>query len=636
VRAREGEAREGEAQAGEARGTEAAPLAEPEAQPDEASVATTLPSEAASEVTAPRGRRRGLVAASATALAALTLGAALIDRPFSESLQPSDPANLDAGRVVVAAFSNRTGDSTFDNVSRLAGEEITRGLELTDMVEIADPGRAPPTRAVLAGHEAAAAHASALATGSGLAVWGSVDRRADRIELAAQIVDERSGRVLRALEPVRGDPLDPRPALTILRDHVMAVVAEAVDPRLGASASIAGDPPLYDAYLEFSTGVGIWYDGRNGRDALPHFSRAAALDSTFALPLIWSAWVYQTLGGCDSTAAIARRLTRLHLSRLEKLQIDRQIDRCNGDLPGAYRRAHLLVEARPGSEVWKEQLARDALNFDRPREAVAILAQLHPDRGALRKRVSYYNWLTNAYHLLGEHDRELEVARRARERFPANLAAQRMELVALASLGATRRGEVDTRLAELDALPPDPIRKTATVMREVALDLATHGDSIGARVALARALAWHASRPRGEQRTEYARFERALTHHAAGHADSARAIAAALVRAHPESVDYVGLTGVLAARRGDSVEAARADRVLVGLSRPYARGRGTYWRACIAAEQGRRDEAVSLLKRARAQGHVFNGLFFLNAHLEPSFATLRGYAPFRELLRPVG
>jgi hypothetical protein len=250
--------------------------------------------------------------------------------------------------------------------------------------------------------------------------------------------------------------------------------------------------------------------------------------------------------------------------------------------------------------------------------------------------VSYYNWLTNAYHLLGEHDRELEVARRARERFPANLAALRMELVALASLGEARRAEVNARLAEMDALPPDPIRKTPTVMREVALDLATHGDSIGARAALTRALAWHASRSRNEQSTEYGRFERALTHYAAGHADSARAIAGPLARAHPESDDYAGLLGVLAARRGDRAEAARADSVLSGLSRPYARGRATYWRACIAATLGRREEAVDLLKRARAQGHVFNGLFFLNAHLEPSFATLRGYAPFRELLRPAG
>jgi tetratricopeptide (TPR) repeat protein len=250
----------------------------------------------------------------------------------------------------------------------------------------------------------------------------------------------------------------------------------------------------------------------------------------------------------------------------------------------------------------------------------------------LRRRASYYNWLTNAYHLLGQHDRELEAATRARARFPANLAALRMELVALASLGRGR--EVNERLGEVDALPPDPIRKPLTVMREVALDLAAHGDSVGAAAAFARALTWHG--PATEQNTEYARFERAQTHLAAGHADSARIIAGALARVHPESDDYTGLLGVLAAQRGDSAAAVRADSVLSRLERPYSRGRAAYWRACIAARLGRRDEAVDLLKRARAQGYVFNGFFFLNAHLEPSFATLRGYAPFEELLRPAG
>src|SRR2546426_6734439 len=54
-------------------------------------------------------------------------------------------------------------------------------------------------------------------------------------------------------------------------------------------------------------------------------------------------------------------------------------------------------------------------------EAVTILERLHPDSGALDGRAGYYNWLTNAYHLLGQHDRELDAAQRARRRFPRNL-----------------------------------------------------------------------------------------------------------------------------------------------------------------------------------------------------------------------
>jgi serine/threonine-protein kinase len=587
----------------------------------------------------PRPLRR-VLARAAVALVSLTLGVALVWGAVSAARPHNDAVALDPTRVVVAEVSNRTGDTTLDAVGELAREEITRGLALTEVVEMADPGASLASgagrtiRSVPAGQEAAAAHALAIATGSGLAVWGAIYRRGDQIEFAADIVDERSGRILRTLAPVRGNPLEPRPALTILRDRIMAVVAEAVDPRLAASASVAGDPPLYDAYTEFITGVGIWYDGRNGRDALPHFKRAAIMDSTFALPLIWAAWVHQTFGQCDSTEAIAGRLATLHLSRLEQIQIDRQMARCRGDLPAAYRLARALADARPRSEVWQEQLARDALNFDRPREAIEILDRLHPERGALRGRASYYNWMTNARHLLGEHEQEVQAARRGRARFPGNLAAWRTEMVALSALGRGR--EVNARIGEIDALSSDPIRKKATVMREISLDLAAHGDRDAARVALARTLAWHASQPPTEQATEYNRFERAQTYYAAGYADSAREITEQLVGVHPQTEQYAGLLGVLAAQRGDREAASGIAKRLAGQERMYERGQASYWRACIAATLGQRDEAVELLRRALTEGYVFNSLFFLSAHLEPSFSTLRGYAPFDELLRPKG
>src|SRR3989441_315202 len=485
-----------------------------------------------------------------------------------------------------------------------------------------------------AGHEAADVRTLSLASGSGLAVSGAMYRRDDRIEFEAQITDEVRGRILHSLEPVLGRAQEPRPALTLLRERIMAVLAEAVDVRL-RDLPVAGQPPRYDAYLAFSTGVEMFYGGRQARAALPYFQRAAALDSTYALPLIWAAWAHggTALDQCDSSASIASRLRGMRLTGLEQMQIDRVMARCRGDLPAAYALGRALTEAVPRSELMWEQLARDALDFDRPAEAVTILQRLHPDSGALSGRAGYYNWLTNAYHLLDQHDRELEAARRARRRFPRNLATLRMELLALAAL---RRGrEVNERFDEINALPRDPIRLPAPVMREIALDLAAHGDSAAARIALDRTLAWHASRPATELATASLRFERAQTYYAAGYADSARVIAADLVRAHPQNEHYAGLLGARAAQRGARAEAARLDRVLVALERPLDRGQATYWRACIAALLGERDTAVDLLARALDAGYVYQ-VRYLNAHVEPSFAALRGYTRFQKLLRPKG
>src|SRR2546430_16857189 len=104
--------------------------------------------------------------------------------------------------------------------------------------------------------------------------------------------------------------------------------------------------------------------------------------------------------------------------------------RCPGALPAGYALRKRPTHALPSSELMWEQLARDALDFDRPREAVTILERLHPDSGALDGRAGYYNWLTNAYHLLGQHDRELEAAQPARRRFPTNLATLRLRPLA--------------------------------------------------------------------------------------------------------------------------------------------------------------------------------------------------------------
>src|SRR5712692_980740 len=209
---------------------------------------------------APRGgparRPWPAVAAGLLALAAALAAVRLRGRGASP---------LGAKRVLVAPFANRTGDSALGPLGTLAADWITHGLALTGKLQIAEPGmivlgeRAgsanPPRQA---GDQAKDVRASARVTGSGLVVWGSMYLRGRGIEFAARITDEVRGSVLHTLEPVPGDPHEPRPALTVLRDRIMAVLAEAVDPRLGSLVPLAGQPPRYDAYLVFSSGVEIF------------------------------------------------------------------------------------------------------------------------------------------------------------------------------------------------------------------------------------------------------------------------------------------------------------------------------------------------------------------------------------------
>jgi hypothetical protein len=70
---------------------------------------------------------------------------------------------------------------------------------------------------------------------------------------------------------------------------------------------------------------------------------------------------------------------------------------------------------------------------------------------------------------------------------------------------------------------------------------------------------------------------------------------------------------------------------LAAFSRPYLRGMHTYFRAQISALLGERDRAVALLRDAITHGARDP---WDHLHSEPAFASLRGYPPFDEVLRP--
>jgi len=562
---------------------------------------------------------------------------------------------LKADRVVVASFTNRTTDTTLDQLGDLAAEWTARALAQTGLLEVADPAGADPEgrtqrRQVRADtmDGAAAAHSLARATMSGTAVWGSFYRRGDSLVFDAQIGDEREGRLISALGPVMAPLRDPRPAVATLSQRVVGTLAAASDPRLNDWMRFASQPPSYEAYRLFAAGVAAATRLATLRDALRAFYQASALDSTFTLPLVWAAFVHHSLNECDKTDSLARVLRMRHelLARFDQWYLDREVSQCRGDMAAAYQISRQIAQALPSSELSAEFAGRAALSVNRPREAIAILTRLHPAGDQLAGRAGfYYLWLTASYHILGEHREELAAAQRFRRDDPdRRLGMLRDELFALAALGRVR--DVEHGIDEIGSFPPHLNWKPAGIIRETAIELRVHGDSEASREVFQRALAWIDSRPPEAQAAESLRFERLMTLYAANSWDAAGTLAAELVREQPDSVSYTGLWGAIAAQRGDARTAARADSLLASVSRPVSRGFPTYWRACIAARRGDKARAVALLQQAQAEGlqaltfptryGVYGYLYYDYLHRDPSFEMLHDYAPFHELLRPKG
>jgi tetratricopeptide (TPR) repeat protein len=291
-----------------------------------------------------------------------------------------------------------------------------------------------------------------------------------------------------------------------------------------------------------------------------------------------------------------------------------------GDRLTAYRVHQRYPQIAPGGLAhWA--LANTALGVNRPRETIEVSLQLDPERGELRGWYLYWRELGRAYHMLGEHDEELRIARHAASLFPTESMAAVSEIRVFAALG---RNQDVQRLLEAQ-LPGDP--GLPWLRQQAAIELLAHGFDDAARGVLRGSV--DAVAPMSGL---FNQLLLAQSYSLLGRHDESYRVLRDLAARAPDLIAIQGALGSLAARRDQREEAERIAAWLEGLDRPFLHGANTYWKARIAAQLGNREEAVLLLHRAVREG--FSA--WDDLHREPDLAPLRDYQPFRELLRPKG
>jgi tetratricopeptide (TPR) repeat protein/TolB-like protein len=562
-------------------------------------------------------------------------------------------SQLNQHRVVVAVIENHTGDPSLDNVGHMAADWVTQGLAQTGLVEVVSSMSVMTASVAPGGHgsghlDAAGIQTLGRETGAGTVVSGAYYRQADSIRFQVQISAATDGTVLRALEPVAGPISQPLVAVEAVRQRVMATLATLFDSRLSLWAKAAGQPPTFAAYQEFIQGLDrmVQFDSRG---AIDHFRRAAQEDPTFRLPLIFAAHEHMDLGEFATADSIAHAVERSpgRLSPLDQHYLTWVLVQSRGDRQRALETAHEMAAIAPNSEVlWL--VAQCALALNRPREMIAALTTLGPDRGLFRGWSVYWFYLTFGYHLVGDHRRELQEAREGRRRHPADFAVLASEVRALAALG--RAAEINERLIDAPSLPPQPGWSPADIALIAALELAAHDHQADAPAAGGWAVRWLEGRPPAEVSSVANRFRLALAYYVNGRVDDARRMLEGLASERaagvpdyatmrwiavitgdsPDRVTVQGFLGVLAARQERRADAMGFERTLQAMSPRYLYGRHTMWRARIHAVLGERDAAVALVQEAFAQGYPRGGVM----HLYPSLRSLRDYPAYQELLAP--
>ena len=543
---------------------------------------------------------------------------------------------LGTGRVVVAAIENRTGDATLDNLGHMAADWVTQGLTETGLVEVVPTMTVMATTATPPGQTTGADAIRALGrdTRARTVVEGAFYRQGDSLRFQIEIVDARDGKVLRALDPVVGSVANPLGAVETVRQRVMIALGTLFNPKLAGWARAASQPPDYANYQEFIEGLDRFarFDYLGAR---AYFDRVAARDSTFTVALILAAEARLRLGEHAAADSIVRRVERSHrpLAPVDRSYLAWAAGMLRGNRPAALEAARELARVAPGSDV-ELLLSNGATSLNRPREAIAALGRVDPDRGMFRATFNYAWDMTTALHLLGEHRRELREATAGIRRTPGQFRGVAADVRALAALG--RLNDVRQHLDEAQQLASQDSWTPGNVALLAAAELRTHGYPEAAGDAVTRAITWYERRRAGVGRDDDGGLGLALAYFEAGRLEDARRLLAGLVASSNTTGSMglfaaLGTLGAIAAREGKRAEALRFDGQLAASPERYMLGSNTYQRARIHALLGDREVAVDLLQTAMLQGMDFSYL-----HADLAFASLHDYGPFQELLKPKG
>jgi tetratricopeptide (TPR) repeat protein/TolB-like protein len=578
-----------------------------------------------------RPERSSRVARWALALGAAVIVAAVAGRAFTTRSRVHAAQRT---RVLVDAFENRTGDPRFESLGRMAEDWLTQGLLRTHLVDVVD-SRA----AFVQGHAPNGAPVNQLTTarrtGASLLVSGNFYRTGDTILFQAGVMDVPTGRIVRAIGPIFATEHSPLAALDELRSRVMSALASVVNVHAPESLEESGEVPPFDAYQAYIDASDAYVHGDSHR-AEELFLSAAHKDPAFTAAAVAAAAVAANSGDCSLIDSIAHALdaTSRHLDRIERLSTQIALSHCHGRNVEALRLTLERAELEPGTSSFRLSAASAALWADHPERALDMLREIDPQSDLAwssdSTQFQYWSDYTEALHLLGRHDEELEITERVPSAAPLIRAWFRGRALAALSRPAEVMALLDTALTlpietanTIGLAPytngrPEYSATPAWVAVWIARELAVHGDTVAARQAAARSLAWYRARSTDERSTFEERLVAAMSLDMTGaNADAERNLRT-LMKEDSANVDYRGLLGSLAAERGDTALADSIDGWLARQTGDQVSWTASYYRARNDALLDRRPDAVARLRDA-----IDAGAWPMYLHADPALASIR-------------
>ncbi len=603
------------------------PAASDDAAQRAPSAAATVAPAASPSPRRPRYRRR--VAIWGGVLVAIIATAIMVAR-----LTGTRAAGAVTGRkrVLVAVFENRTGDTTLQSLGRMTQDWIAQGILRTNLVDLVDP-RAVFVQGRTATGAAIDPVTLARRTGATMVISGSYYRAGDTLLVQASLLDVQAGRIVRVVGPIMSRVETPIAGLDDLRSRVMSALSSVIDVRATQGLTEVGEIPTFDAYQAYVEGWDARWHG-DVRRAESLFLRAAHLDTAFAAAAIAASSVAANSNNCALVDSIVGALNGRQIDRVDRLSLQIATAHCHGRNDETLRLDLERADLESNTSSDKLSVAAAALWADRPQLTVDLLQRLDPAVDLAwstdTTHFEYWSSLTEALHLLGRHREELAAADRAPRSGALNrtwmraraLAALSRPTAVLALLDSAMLLPVETAnfigLAPFTNGRPQYSATPAWVADWSAEELAVHGDTVAARQAAMRAIAWYRGRPPEERGTIEERLVATWSLDILGNYGEAAQLAAQLVAEDSTNVDFRGELAGLAAEHGDTALADSQDRWLAAQSRSRVAWSAAVYRARVAALLGRRDAAT-----ARTREAIDDGAWPLWIHIDSALTFLR-------------
>jgi len=551
---------------------------------------------------------------------------------------PRKAPNLNPKLILVGIFENQTGDEDLDPLGRVAAYEIAQGLSQTGVLEVVpimsvlDSSRAVNTEAGVPKRRDAL-RALARDTGAGTVVSGDYYLIDHELQFRTTITDIRNNKLVRSLEAFKGSLDNKIGLITELRQRIMGALAmHFSNPGISELSLGYRQPLVYEAYQEFLQGYELF--GVNYEQAMKHFARAFVLDPTFGAARLYQAVALGNQRRYEEADAMLQPVfeKRDELNPLDNCLFNWYDALLRGRHDESLRFMREAEKIAPKNSVINYVLGLEELESNHPRATIATYAKMELlDPKYLYDRPSgswRFGVLASAHHMLGNFRKELGVLEAGRKFYPKSIFWDE-EVRAQAALG--KLDEVKKTIGECQREGSGGM-SPGLVMWEAAVELNAHGHKDDSLDIAAKAVEWYRSRPEDMKKPESYRISLANALYLARRWEEAGNIFETLAAAYPDNIDYQGILGALAARRGDRARAMKIFEELSKIDRPYLFGGHTYRRACIAALLGDKERAVALLRESFSQGRDYG----VDLHRDIDLESLWDYSPFKEILRPKG